>query len=183
MRDVVEQTIAQKLIAPTELEAKVAELRREGKTIATLNGSFDLMHAGHLQILMEGAEQADLLLVLLNSDRSIKSYKSVDRPIIPLKYRIQMMAAMECVNFVTWFDEDDPRVILSKIKPDIHVNGAEYGQHCIEADTVREGGGRLHIVQLVPGLSTSQIIEKIGTLCASSAPLKMKVKATSSLSS
>ncbi len=176
MRNVVEEATQRKLIDPASLTEKVAQLRSEGKTIATLNGSFDLLHAGHLQIIMEGAEQADILIVALNSDVSIKSYKSPDRPIIPLCYRIQMMAALGCVDFVTWFDEDDPRVLLSKIKPDVHTNGADYGVHCIEAETVREGGGRLHLVNIVPGLSTTNIINKIGILCDSSAPLKTKVK-------
>jgi bifunctional ADP-heptose synthase (sugar kinase/adenylyltransferase) len=85
--------------------------------------------------------------------------------VIPLEYRLQMMAALEMVDFVTWFDETDPIALLSKIKPHVHVNGAEYGEHCVEAETVKQGGGRLHIVTLVPGLSTSAIFEKIKTLC------------------
>jgi bifunctional ADP-heptose synthase (sugar kinase/adenylyltransferase) len=72
-----------------------------------------------------------------------------------------MIAALEMVDFVTWFDETDPRQILSRIKPDVHVNGAEYGENCIEAETVRFFGGKIHSVSLVPGLSTSQIIKKI----------------------
>ncbi len=76
-----------------------------------------------------------------------------------------MMAALEMVDYVTWFDETDPRQILSRIKPDVHVNGAEYGENCIEAETVRSYGGKIHIVGLVPGLSTSQIIKKIVQTC------------------
>ncbi len=181
--NLVEDRLADRLLDPSQIVAKVHALRTEGKTIATLNGSFDLMHAGHLQILLEGAEVADILIVCLNTDASIRRYKSPDRPIIPLKYRVQMIAALSCVDYVTWFDEDDPRVLLSKIRPDVHVNGAEYGDHCIEAETVRRGGGRLHLVNRVPGLSTSEIIEKVGMLCASSAQSKTKDKATSSLSS
>jgi D-glycero-beta-D-manno-heptose 1-phosphate adenylyltransferase len=71
------------------------------------------------------------------------------------------MAALEFVDYVTWFDETDPRKILSLIKPDVHVNGAEYGENCLEAETVKALGGRIHIVELVPGLSTSQILQKI----------------------
>ncbi|MDP1835993.1 MAG: adenylyltransferase/cytidyltransferase family protein [Chlamydiales bacterium] len=174
---IVEKTVSCKTIAPTNLEATVKSLRAAGKTIATLNGSFDLLHAGHLQILMEGADQADVLIVALNSDDSIKRYKSSDRPIIPLLYRLQIVAALACVDYVTWFDEDDPRMVLSKIKPDVHINGAEYGGDCIEADTVKQGGGRLHLVNRIPGLSTSQIIEKIGSLCGSSAQSKTTAKA------
>ena len=72
-----------------------------------------------------------------------------------------MMAALGFVDYVTWFEETDPRLLLSKIKPDVHVNGAEYGQNCIEAPTVRQHGGRVEIVELVPGLSTSELIKKI----------------------
>lgn len=74
------------------------------------------------------------------------------------------MAALEFVDYVTWFDETDPRRILSEIKPDVHVNGAEYGENCIEAPTVKQHGGTIHIVQLIPGLSTSHIIKKIISL-------------------
>lgn len=153
-----------KVIAPERLPEKVAELRAQGKTIATLNGSFDLMHAGHLQIIFEASQVADQLIVALNTDRSIQQYKSPDRPIIPLEYRLQMISALGFVDYVTWFDEVDPIKILGIIKPDVHVNGAEYGEKCIEAETVRTHGGKLHIVQLIPGLSTSQIIKKIKAL-------------------
>ncbi len=122
------------------------------------------MHAGHLQIILEASQVADVLVLALNTDRSIQQYKSPDRPIIPLEYRLQMMAALGFVDYVTWFDELDPIKILSVIKPDVHVNGAEYGENCIEAETVRSNGGRIHIVQLVPGLSTSQILKKIQAL-------------------
>ncbi len=171
-----EDNLNRKLIEPAELEGTIPRIR-QGKTLVTLNGSFDLLHAGHLQILMEAKRQGDLLLMALNSDSSIQGYKGADRPIIPLKYRLQMMAALECVDHITWFDEEDPRMLLAKVKPDVHVNGAEYGKECLEAETVRQHGGRVHIVELVPGLSTSNIIAKIGALCAPSASLKTNPKA------
>lgn len=156
--------LKKKLIDPHLLEEKAAALRAKGLTIATLNGSFDLLHAGHLFIIDEASKQADRLIVALNSDRSIKQYKSPDRPIIPLSYRLEMMAALEFVDFVTWFEETDPIALLSKIKPDVHVNGAEYGAECIEAGTVEMYGGRLHLVHRIPSLATSAIIEKIRKL-------------------
>lgn len=154
-----------KLIPPENLEEVVEQLKKEGKTIATLNGSFDLLHAGHLEMIHQASLQGDILIVALNSDASIKKYKSPLRPIIPLEYRLQMMAALGMVDYVTWFEETDPRALLQKIRPHVHVNGAEYGENCIEAGVVKENGGRVHIVQLVPGLSTSAIIQKIKT-CA-----------------
>lgn len=155
------QAAQQKIIAPADLKEKVQEIKRSGKSIATLNGSFDLLHAGHLEMIYQASLQADVLIVALNSDQSIKQYKSIHRPIISLEYRLQMMSSLSMVSYVTWFEETDPRRLLAQIAPDVHVNGAEYGENCIEAQTVREHGGRLHIVSLVPGLSTSAIIKKI----------------------
>jgi rfaE bifunctional protein nucleotidyltransferase chain/domain len=152
------------MINPAHLPDLIVKLREEGKTIGTINGSFDLLHAGHLHILYEAAQQADVLIVALNTDASIRKYKNPDRPIIPMENRLQMMAALECVDFVTWFDETDPRAILSVIRPDVHSNGAEYGANCIEADTVKKFGGKVHIIKLIPGLSTSHIIDKIRSI-------------------
>lgn len=157
----LEAYFKQKWIDPAEIENKAAEIKASGKTIATLNGSFDLLHAGHLHIIYEASRQADVLIVALNSDSSIKQYKSLKRPFIPLDGRLRMMAALSFVTYVTSFEETDPRAILSKIKPNVHVNGAEYGENCIEADVVKANGGRIHIVKLVAGLSTSNIVEKI----------------------
>jgi rfaE bifunctional protein nucleotidyltransferase chain/domain len=159
-------TSKQKIVSPGKLLTLLAKRRKEGLTVATLNGSFDLLHAGHLYILTEAAKAGDLLVVALNTDSSIQQYKSIHRPIIPLEYRLEMMAALECVDYVTWFEETDPRQLLALIKPDVHVNGAEYGENCIEAETVKAHGGRIQIVPLVPGLSTSQIIQKIRQLPA-----------------
>lgn len=153
-----------KVIKPENLESAVQEIRKSGKTIATLNGSFDLLHAGHLHMIYEASKMGDVLIVALNTDRSIQQYKSPTRPIITLEYRIQMMAALETVDYVTWFDETDPCLLLSRIKPDVHVNGAEYGANCIESETVKTHGGKIHIVDLIPGLSTSQILKKIHQL-------------------
>lgn len=154
-----------KLISPGNIEVAVEEIRQRGLKIATLNGSFDLIHAGHLEILYQAAQQADVLIVALNSDASIQRYKSLDRPIISLEYRLQLISALEMVDYVTWFEETDPRSLLAKIKPDVHVNGAEYGEECLEAEVVKTHGGRLHIVQLAPGISTSSIIEKVKNIC------------------
>ena len=81
-----------------------------------------------------------------------------------MSYRLELMAALECVDYVTWFEETDPRALLAKIKPDVHVNGAEYGENCLEAEVVKRGGGRLFLVKRIPSLSTSGIIEKIRAL-------------------
>ena len=154
-----------KIMAVDTLIGHLAQRRTSGQTVATLNGSFDLMHAGHLYIVYEASKTADILVLALNTDASVKRYKGPTRPIIPLKERMEMVAALAVVDFVTWFDEDDPRAILRRLKPDVHVNGAEYGANCIEAEVVRECGGRLHLVDRIPGLATSQILSTIRNVC------------------
>lgn len=153
--------LKEKLVKPEQLEVHVQKIRGQGRTIATLNGSFDLLHAGHLYMIHQAKLQADVLIVGLNSDASIRAYKSKDRPIISLEYRLEMMAALSFVDFVTWFEEVTPCHLLEKIRPDVHVNGEEYGSDCVEAEAVRACGGRLHLVKRIPSLSTSSIIEKI----------------------
>ena len=155
------ETWKNKLVLPEAWTPWAERQRLAGKTIATLNGSFDLLHAGHLHILYEASKEADLLLVALNSDASIRSYKGAKRPLIPLTYRLQMVAALKWVDFVTWFEEADPREFLKKIAPDVHVNGAEYGRECIEAATVHALGGRLHLVDRIEGLSSSALVASL----------------------
>lgn len=153
--------LQKKLIEPKVLEDKIGYLRERKLKLATLNGSFDLLHAGHLFIIHEASKQADRLIVALNSDSSIQQYKSKDRPFVPLRYRLEMMAAIEFVDFVTWFDETDPCALLDKIKPDIHVNGVEYGENCVEAEIVRKNGGKIHLVPRIDSLSTTNLIDRI----------------------
>lgn len=150
-----------KFISREHLFKKVQQLKQSGQTIATTNGAFDLLHSGHLQIIYEASRQADVLIVALNSDLSIKKYKDPSRPIIPLEYRLEIVSALEFVSFVTPFDETTPIALLEIIQPHVHINGREYGENCIEADIVKKYGGRIHIVDIVPGLSTSKIIDKI----------------------
>ncbi len=142
--------------------AKIAEkLKKQGKRIVTTNGSFDLMHVGHVYFLRKAKEQGDVLIVGLNSDSSIKKYKSRDRPIIPQEDRSEMMAAMEMVDYVFVFDETTPNRFLSILRPHVHANEASYGEDCVEADVVRKNGGRLYLVPKIKGLSTTQIIKRI----------------------
>lgn len=157
-----------KIISPVELASLVQSIRKKQQTIATLNGSFDLLHAGHLYMLFEAAKCADRLIVAVNSDHSIQQYKSLLRPIISMKDRMEMLSAIAFVDYVTWFDETDPREILKIIKPDVHVNGIEYGQDCIESQVVHENGGVVHLVDRItrPGLATTEIINKIIGTCA-----------------
>jgi len=144
-----------------EIGKIVSKLRKENKKIVTCNGAFDLLHIGHIKFLQEAKEQGDILIVGLNSDSSIKRYKDKKRPILSEKYRAEILAALGCVDFVTIFSEKDPRPLLRIIKPDVHVNGIEYGEECIESKVVKKYGGRLHLVPMFKDFSTTNLIKKI----------------------
>ncbi len=150
-----------KIINRKELVRICEKIRDEGKNIVTCNGSFDLFHFGHLTFLNEAKEQGDVLIVGLNSDNSIKKYKSEDRPIISEEARSHILAALEIVNFVHIFDETTPDAFLEIVKPDIHVNGAEYSEECIEAETVKKNGGKIYLVKRRDGFSTTELIAKV----------------------
>jgi len=150
-----------KLIRPEDLEKRVAKLRQRGRTIALLNGSFDLVHVGHLHIIYHASKQSDDLIVALNTDRSIREYKSLSRPILPLDQRLQMVAALQFVDFVTHFDEVDACKLLRRVRPEVYVNGSEYGRECVESKIVEEYGGSTYIVKLLPNISTTNLIGKI----------------------
>ena len=141
--------------------AETAEgIRKQGKTIVTTNGSFDIIHAGHVKYLREAREQGDVLIVGLNSDASVKRNKGEGRPIFNEKDRAQVLAAFWFVDYITIFNETDPRNFIKNIKPDVHVNGEEYGEDCIEAKEVKQSG-RLHLVRRDKGYSTTDIIKRI----------------------
>ena len=136
-------------------------LRHEGKVVVTTNGAFDILHAGHIKALEESKEQGDALIVGINSDASVKRYKNEKRPFIPENDRAVLVAALSCVDYVFIFDEDDPCEFLKTLKPDIHTNSEEYGEDCVEAKVLDENNGRLYLIKKIPGLSTTEIIEKI----------------------
>jgi len=136
-------------------------LRARRKRIVTVNGSFDVLHNGHLHILNEARQRGDVLIVGLNSDASVRSYKGPTRPIVTERRRADMLLALRVVDYVHIFDEADPIAFLEQVRPDVHVNGSEYGEDCIESETVRRGGGTIHIVQRLPGLSTSGLLDAL----------------------
>jgi D-beta-D-heptose 7-phosphate kinase/D-beta-D-heptose 1-phosphate adenosyltransferase len=152
---------ALRLVPRQSLAPLASTLRARGKRIVTVNGSFDILHNGHLHILNEARQRGEVLIVGLNSDASVRSYKGPERPIVPERQRAEMLLALRMVDYVHIFDESDPIAFLREIRPDVHVNGSEYGADCIEAETVKQHGGTLHIVGRIPGLSTSNLI---GTL-------------------
>ncbi len=155
---------ANRLLTRAQLAPVSNTLKAQGKTVVTVNGSFDLLHAGHLFILEQARAQGDALIVGVNTDASVKRYKSESRPIVGEADRASMLLALRCVDYVHLFDEDVPMPFLTEVKPDVHVNGSEYGADCIEAPTVKAHGGRIHIVDKIPGLSTSGLLERIRQL-------------------
>lgn len=157
----ISNAIQTKIKTREEINKIAQALHKEGKKIVTTNGSFDMLHYGHVYCLEEAKKQGDILIVGLNSDHSIHIYKSSDRPIIPEKYRAAMLAALSCVDYVTVFDETVPMPFLEGIKPHIHANSAEYGADCVERPTVEKYGGKVYVIPKVEGLSTSAIMNKL----------------------
>jgi D-beta-D-heptose 7-phosphate kinase/D-beta-D-heptose 1-phosphate adenosyltransferase len=159
--EILRDSDALRLVPRHSLAPLAATLRAKGKRIVTINGSFDLLHGGHLYILNEARRQGDVLIVGLNSDSSVKSYKGPTRPIVSERRRAEMLLALRMVDYVHIFDESDPRAFLKEVGPDVHVNGSEYGEDCIERDTVLHGGGQVYIVNRIPDLSTSDLVNSL----------------------
>ena len=141
------------------------EARTAGRVVVWTNGAFDLLHPGHIQSLQQARALGDLLVVGLNSDRSVKAYKGPTRPILNQDERSAMLAALECVDAVIVFDEDTPVESLAKLQPDIHCKGAEYapphGRPVPERIVVEAYGGRIEYLPLVPGVSTTELLRRI----------------------
>ena len=142
--------------------------RADGRTVVWSNGTFDLVHPGHVRSLELARGLGDVLVVGVNSDRSVKAYKGPDRPILSEDERASIIAALECVDYVTVFDEDTPVEILRLLEPDVHCKGAEYappplggGRPVPERAVVEGYGGRVEYLPLVPGVSTTGVLERI----------------------
>lgn len=139
----------------------ISRVKKQGKKIVTYNGGFDVLHIGHVLSIQEAKAQGDILIIPLNSDSSIRLYKGPNRPILPQNERASMLAALEAVDYVTIFNEINPKKVLDAIKPDIHCNGSDWGKNCIERETVERNGGRIHILTWQKGYSTTDVIKQI----------------------
>ena len=145
-----------------DLQALLAKLRQEGKTIVTTNGCFDILHVGHLRYLEETKKFGDVLIVALNSDASVRRLKGEGRPINNENDRAEVLNALKSVDYVVLFDEDSPMQLLAEIKPDVHTKGADYTVETLpEAKVILENGGRLEFIKFVEGKSTTSTIAKI----------------------
>lgn len=140
----------------------VSDLKKNNKKVVFTSGCFDLLHPGHIKYLKKASEQGDFLIVGLNTDDSIKRIKGANRPVVSETQRAEMISFLDFVDLVTFFGEDTPEQILDLLKPDIFVKGGDYSLEDLpEAKVVEANGGKITIVPLVKGFSSSKIIDKI----------------------
>ena len=154
----------EKILTREAAAARAQELRARGNRIVTVNGSFDLLHAGHLVILEEAKAQGDVLFVGVNSDASVKQYKSAERPIVQQEHRVHMLCALSCVDYVVLLDVMEAGAeIVRLVQPHVHVNGSEYGppEQWVEYPVLLELRVTPYMCQRRPALATSDIIRKI----------------------
>ena len=146
-----------------ELVRRVARLRAEGRTVAFANGCFDLLHVGHVRYLQAAAAEADVLVVALNDDESVRGLKGAGRPILGAAHRAELVAALRGVDFVTIFSEPTVAPLLEALTPDVHCKGTDYTVDTVpERDTVRAYGGRIAIVGDPKDHSTRDLLARIG---------------------
>jgi len=151
-----------KILAAEELKLALDRVRRTGRRIAFTNGCFDLLHAGHIQILSFARSQADRLVVGLNSDRSVRSLKGKSRPIYPAAERARILAALECVDYVVVFDESRAEKIIRAVRPDVLIKGQDWEGKIVDGQKFVEArGGRVTLAPLLEGRSTTSIIERL----------------------
>ena len=144
------------------LQDILARLKARGKRIVFTNGCFDILHVGHIRYLRRAKTFGDILVIGLNTDRSVRRIKGDPRPVVSEKERAEILAALEFVDFVTLFDENDPFRLIQFLKPHILVKGADWPKNqIIGRQIVEEYGGRVVRIPLVPGASSTGIIEKI----------------------
>ena len=159
------QIIPQKIFDLSGLLHQVSRWRLLGKTVAFTNGCFDILHQGHIASLSDAAREADFLIVGLNSDASTRRLKGEGRPVNDQHARATVMASLLMVDAVILFEEDTPLDLINAIRPDVLVKGGDYTlEQIVGAKEVIEAGGRVVINPIVPGFSTTGIIEKIHRL-------------------
>ncbi len=146
-------------------EPVLNEWKAQNETLVFTNGCFDIIHHGHVDSLKKSAAFGTKLIVGLNSDESVRIIKGKNRPVIEQQGRATILAAFEFVDAVIVFGEETPAELIAKIIPDVLVKGREYEIHEIAGhDTVLANGGKVETLDLVPGISTSELIKKIKTL-------------------
>jgi len=151
-----------KLLLLDELILELKILRKSGKRIVFTNGCFDILHAGHSRYLSAARAEGDLLIIGLNSDQSVQQIKGALRPIIEEQQRAEVLAGLGCVDYVVLFDEPDPLKLICAIEPDVLVKGADWTEKdIIGGDFVKNRGGAVKRIRLLPDISTTVIIKRI----------------------
>jgi rfaE bifunctional protein nucleotidyltransferase chain/domain len=152
----------EKILPLEKAYAVVDELKRQGKRVVFTNGCFDLLHPGHTRYLAEARKLGDALLVAVNSDRSVRALKGPGRPVLPEDERAEILAALACVDYVTIFDDLTPRAVIARLLPQVLVKGGDWGlNEIVGREEVEAAGGRVVSIPLVPGCSTSSLIQAI----------------------
>ena len=152
----------QKIYHLSELASILQQAKSDGNVVVTTNGCFDVLHLGHLRYLQAARQLGDLLVVAVNSDSSVRQLKGENRPLVPEEERAEMLAGLECVDYVVIFPEETPISLLSELKPSIHVKGGDYKlEQLIERDVVEANGGKVIVGLNVPGKSTTNLIQVI----------------------
>ncbi len=150
------------IVSLSDLLEHLARLRADGKKIVFTNGCFDILHRGHVEYLSAARRLGDVLVVGLNSDASVRRLKGPDRPINPDSDRAAVLDALRAVDFVTIFEDDTPRALIEAVQPDVLVKGGDYSEESVVgADVVRQRGGKVVIVPLLAGRSTSGLVARI----------------------
>jgi rfaE bifunctional protein nucleotidyltransferase chain/domain len=154
--------MTKKILSPGELLGVRQGLRAAGKILVFTNGVFDLLHVGHVRYLAEARALGDLLLVAINSDRTVRELKGEGRPITNESERAEILAALRQVDYVTIFDDISPRVLITQLLPDVLVKGGDYNLGEIHGrEEVEAAGGRVVSLPFIEGASTSAIIERM----------------------
>jgi D-beta-D-heptose 7-phosphate kinase/D-beta-D-heptose 1-phosphate adenosyltransferase len=152
----------EKILSRSALKKEIDRLRSEGRKIAFTNGCFDILHVGHVRYLREAAKTGDVMILALNSDASVRALKGDRRPLVPEAERADVAASLECVDYVNIFDELTPIELIALLQPDVIVKGGDWAaENVVGRDAVKQWGGAVVIVPQVPGVSTTNIIDKI----------------------
>ena len=152
-----------KLKSKNSLAKIISSLRKRGKKVVFTNGCFDILHYGHAKYLETAKAKADVLVVAINSDASVKKLKGKNRPLVSQNYRAKMVAALESVDFVVIFAEPTPLEMIKALKPDVLVKGGDWKEKdIVGADFVKSRKGRVYSLKFIKGFSTTGIIKKIG---------------------
>lgn len=154
--------INKKIKSPQQLVKILTRFRKKGKKIAFTNGCFDILHLGHVTYLESAKKMADILVLALNSDHSVKKIKGSMRPVTKLRERQKIIAALESVDYVTAFSESTPLKLITKLKPDIIVKGGDWRvEDIVGKDFVSSYGGKAVNIKYLKGHSTSDVLKKL----------------------